>query len=90
MTEKRELDFDATRPIEEWSNEELLAQYRYVKAELSAEEPGYRDSDGAPADVIEEEIERRGLRPDREDLIPDAASPGREEENDENEPRVRG
>lgn len=82
------LDFDRHRPIEEWSDEELLAQYRYVSAELSAEDPGYRYAEDAPPNIIEEEIERRGLQPDREDVIPDAASPGRED--DENEPRVRG
>ena len=79
-------NFDRSRPIEEWSDEELVEEFRYVKAELADEDPKYRDSDGAPADVIEDEIKRRGLEPDREDVIPDAASPGREDE----EPRVRG
>lgn len=75
-----------SRPIEEWSDEELLEEFRYIKAELADEDPEYRDGDGAPADVIEDEIRRRGLEPDREDVIPDAESPGREDE----EPRVRG
>jgi hypothetical protein len=79
---------DQSRPIEEWSDEELLAQFRYVKAELTDEDPGYRDGDGAPADVIEEEIKRRGLEPDREDVIPDASSPGRD--GGEAVPRIRG
>ena len=78
--------FDRSRPIEEWSDEELLEEFRYIKAELADEDPEYRDGDGAPADVIEDEIRRRGLEPDREDVIPDAESPGREDE----EPRVRG
>jgi hypothetical protein len=78
--------FDRSRPIEEWSDEELLEEFRYIKAELADEDPEYRDGDGAPADVIEEEMRRRGLEPDREDVIPDADSPGREDE----EPRVRG
>jgi hypothetical protein len=78
--------FDRSRPIEEWSDEELLEEFRYIKAELADEDPEYRDGDGAPADVIEEEMRRRGLEPDREDVIPDANSPGREDE----EPRVRG
>jgi hypothetical protein len=78
--------FDRSRPIEEWSDDELLEEFRYIKAELADEDPEYRDGDGAPADVIEEEMRRRGLEPDREDVIPDADSPGREDE----EPRVRG
>lgn len=80
--------FDRSRPIEEWTNEELIDQFRYVKAELADEDPEYRNSEDAPADVIEKEIKRRGLTPDREDVIPDASSPGRE--NDETLPRVRG
>ena len=73
------IDFDRNRPIEDWSDDELVAEYRYIKAELADEDPEYRDSKGAPADVIEEEMKRRSLFPDREDVIPDAASPGREE-----------
>ena len=77
---------DRSRQIEEWSDEELLEEFRYIKAEFADEDPGYRDSDDAPAAVIEDEIKRRGLEPDREDVIPNAESPGREDE----EPRVRG
>lgn len=69
---------DPGRPIGEWSDEELVAEFRYIKGELAAEDPGYRDRDDAPAGIIEEEMRRRGLEPDREDVIPDAASPGRE------------
>ncbi|HEU5111770.1 MAG TPA: hypothetical protein VFU96_00555 [Acidimicrobiia bacterium] len=63
---------DPSRPIEEWSDEELVAQFRSIKGELTSEAPGSWDLDGAPALVIEEEMKRRGLTPDREDLIPDA------------------
>jgi hypothetical protein len=58
------------RPIEEWSDEELIAEYRHIKGELA--------DDDAQARNIEEEMERRALSPDREDVIPDAAAPGRE------------
>ena len=81
-------DFNRSRPIEEWSDDELIEQFRYIKAELADEDPHYRSGEDAPADVIEEEIQRRGLTPDREDVIPDASSPGRED--DETLPRVRG
>jgi hypothetical protein len=63
---------DRGRPIEEWSDEELIAEYRHIKGELA--------DDDAPARNIEEEMERRALSPDREDVIPDATSPGRETE----------
>jgi hypothetical protein len=63
---------DRGRPIEEWSDEELIAEYRHIKGELA--------DDDAQARNIEEEMERRALSPDREDVIPDAASPGRETE----------
>jgi hypothetical protein len=61
---------DRGRPIEEWSDEELIAEYRHIKGELA--------DDDAQARNIEEEMERRALSPDREDVIPDAAAPGRE------------
>ncbi|MGH8873475.1 MAG: hypothetical protein ACRDWS_16055 [Acidimicrobiia bacterium] len=72
-------DFDRSRPIEEWSDEEVVDEYRYIKGELADEDPEYRDAEDAPADIIEEEMKRRRLQPDREDVIPDASSPGREE-----------
>ncbi|HSO49624.1 MAG TPA: hypothetical protein VLS86_03685 [Acidimicrobiia bacterium] len=81
-------DLDQSRPIEEWSDGELLAEFRYLKAELSQEDPDYRDADGAPVDVIEQEMKRRGLTPDREDVIPDLSTPGRE--GNETTPRIRG
>jgi hypothetical protein len=69
---------DRGRPIEEWADDELVAEYRYIKGELADEDPAYRDGEGAPADIIEEEMKRRALTPDREDVIPDSASPGQE------------
>jgi hypothetical protein len=75
----QESDSDRSRPIEEWSDEELIAEFRYMKAVLSDENSEYREEESAPAGVIEAEIERRGLAPDREDVIPGASSPGREE-----------
>jgi hypothetical protein len=72
----RPTDRDRSRPIEEWRDEELVAEYRYIKGELVS---GDRDrGSDAPAGVIEGEMRRRGLTPDREDVIPDAGSPGRE------------
>jgi hypothetical protein len=67
---------DWSRPIEAWSDEELVAHFRSIKGELTSGGPESRDS--ASALAIEEEMKRRGLTPDREDLIPDAGSLGRE------------
>lgn len=74
----RPTDRDRSRPIEQWKDEELVAEYRYIKGVLASEVPEYRDSDDAPAGVIEGEMKRRGITPDREDVIPDAGSAGRE------------
>ena len=68
----------SAKPIEEWTDAELLEQYRYVEAELADERPFNRDGDNRPGDVLAEEIQRRGLTLPRE---PSAASPGREEED---------
>jgi hypothetical protein len=77
---ERPIGDDRGRPIEEWSDEELIAEYRHLKGELADEGAGHRDED-PPAEVVEKEMERRALTPDREDVIPDAASPGRETES---------
>jgi hypothetical protein len=68
---------DRGRPIEQWSDEELIAEYRHIKGEVAEGDPGFRDHEGPAAAIVEEEIERRALSPDREDVIPDAASQGR-------------
>lgn len=44
---QRTPDFDTSRPIEEWSDEELVAELRYIKAELADDDPDYREGDGA-------------------------------------------
>ena len=69
---------DRNRPIEEWKDEELVAEYRYIKGVLASEVSEYGDSNNVPAGVVEGEMKRRGITPDREDVIPDAGSPGRE------------
>lgn len=66
------------KPLEEWTDAELLAQYRYVQAELADERPFNREGDNRPGDVLAEEIQRRGLP------LPkgaSAGSPGRDDED---------
>lgn len=71
------MDRESPKPIEEWTDNELLDQHRFIKAELGEESTFKATGDNRPLDVIEEEIRRRGL------LVPDAASldtPGREKQ----------
>ena len=65
-------------PIEEWTDEELLEQYRYVEAELAQERDFNKEGDNRPGDVLVDEIRRRGL-PIPKEASP--ASPGRESED---------
>jgi hypothetical protein len=55
------MDRSQNRPTEELSDEELLAQLRFVEEELSQERPFNREGDNRPRDILVEEIERRGL-----------------------------
>lgn len=66
--EARPTGVDRKRPLREWSDEELVSEYRHMKDELA-------DGDDASAKSLEEELRTRGLEPDREDVIPDASNP---------------
>ena len=60
------------------SDEEVIARFRELKSDVGGSDPALtplaEESDGD----IRDEMERRGLAPDREDLIPDDASPSSE------------
>lgn len=56
----------STQPIEEWTDEELLEQYRFVNTELADPEAGNGEGDNEPKDVILDEIRRRGLAIDQQ------------------------
>lgn len=60
------------RPIEEWTDEELVQRFQYLKSEAAQGDAGERLP---AASAIEEEMRRRGLEPDREDVIPDDPMP---------------
>jgi hypothetical protein len=47
-------------PIDEWADEELIDQYRSIKAQFAGEESDYLDTDENVGDLIQEII-RRGL-----------------------------
>ncbi|HEU4917627.1 MAG TPA: hypothetical protein VFV13_13795 [Acidimicrobiia bacterium] len=74
---ERPIGRDRGRPIEEWTDDEVVAEYRHIKGELADEDPDHRHEEDAPAEIIEAEMKRRALSPDRENLIPDAAGPDR-------------
>ncbi|MFZ0013245.1 MAG: hypothetical protein WAL25_03925 [Acidimicrobiia bacterium] len=58
------------------TNEELVDLYRRWRAEAGGAEAGVTSVEDVPDDAIREEMQRRGLVPDREDLIPDADPDG--------------
>jgi hypothetical protein len=65
------------RPIEEWSDEELLAQYRYLLSEM-ADIPDEDSDDPSPAELARHEIIRRGLEEHVDEVDADPARSGRE------------
>ena len=69
---------DETHPIEKWTDHELVDQYRFLTAELAADDSQYLKSDDSPLAAIEEELRRRGLDVLADDVEPDSASAGRE------------
>jgi hypothetical protein len=58
------------------TNEELLDVHRRLSAESVGGHPGLTSPEEVPESAIREEMQRRGLVPDREDLIPDADAEG--------------
>ena len=61
----------------EWTDNELIDQYRYVKAEFGGDESDYLDSDENVA-VLIEEIIQRGIEDLAEAVEGDPATTGRE------------
>lgn len=59
---------DHDRPMAEWSDEELVQEFQYLK---SVPAQGDATAKTPSASNIEDEMRRRGLQPDREDVIPD-------------------
>lgn len=63
-------------PIEQWTADELIDQYRYVKAEFAGD-PDYMDSDDDVGALIQEII-RRGLDDLAEAVEDESTNSGRE------------
>ena len=56
------------------SDEELVSRFREIKSELGGTDPGLTPPHDGVDSEIRDEIERRGIAPDREDVIPDDES----------------
>lgn len=66
---------EALRDIRAWTDEDLVDLYRHLKSEVVYDSDDYpRDMD-PPGPIVEDEITRRGLMPDREDVIPEPYDP---------------
>lgn len=55
------------------SDEDLVERFRDAKAEGTGGDPALTPPD--EAGPIRDEMERRGIAPDREDVVPDSESP---------------
>lgn len=61
--------------IREISDDELVERFRELKTEGPGGDPELAPPERDHTDAIREEMERRGLAPDREDVVPDDQSP---------------
>lgn len=66
---------EPSRRIKEWTDDELIAQYRVLKAEVVDNGERVPPDMDRPGELVEDEIKRRGLFPDREDIVPDPFDP---------------
>ncbi len=57
---------DPHRPFDQLSDEELVQEFQHLKSETAQGETADRSTV-----AIDGEMRRRGLQPDREDVIPD-------------------
>lgn len=57
------------------TDEELLEMYRDMKTEATGKDPALVPPEEGSHTAVREEMERRGLTPDREDVVPDTQSP---------------
>lgn len=56
------------------TDEELVETFQKSKTETAGQDPALTPPDDDSMSAIREEMERRGLAPDREDLVPDTES----------------
>jgi len=56
------------------SDEELVSRFREIKSDVGGADPDLTPPHEGADSEIRDEMERRGLAPDREDVIPDDES----------------
>ena len=66
-------------PVEDWTDDELIDQYRYIKAEFGGDDSEYLDNDDNVAALIQEII-RRGLDDLAEAVEGDQSSAGQDQD----------
>lgn len=60
--------------LRKMTDDELIAAYRHYKDETAGQDPELTPPAESSESDIRDEMERRGLAPDREDVIPDHES----------------
>lgn len=68
---------DRIDALKELTDEELVAEFRRLKTETAGADPSLTPPDDSTA-ALRHEMDRRGIAPDREDVIPDEGSPTEE------------
>jgi hypothetical protein len=81
---KHDRKLDSETDVHDMSDEEVVEEFRKVKGELTSDDESAVEIDSEYGRVVEEEMDERGLLPDREDVIPDDES---EEMDEEEAPR---
>lgn len=76
MKEEESSDLEAA--LRRMTDEQLVEEYREMKAETTGADPSLSPPERDSVSAVREEMDRRGLSPDREDVIPDSESPNRD------------
>lgn len=64
--------------VQKLPDDELVERYRQLKTETGGDDPRLAPPGEDLDSAVREEMERRGLTPDWEDIIPDSESPDHE------------
>jgi hypothetical protein len=65
---------ERSESVGDLSDEELVSRFREIKSEVGGADPELTPPERGADSEIRDEMERRGLSPDREDVIPDDES----------------
>jgi hypothetical protein len=65
---------ERTEAVGDLSDDELVSRFREIKSDAGGADPDLTPPDEGADSEIRDEMKRRGLAPDREDVIPDDES----------------